>query len=211
MPYTVVGVVDDGKAPGRSGGLQPRFAVYLSTLQHPIAGADLVVRGNAAATKSAKIALAKFTAIQHSAGTRESAVRRAFNLPMLWFARWFRVEAMAALLLGALGAMVSVSIWASALVPELAIHRALGATRRRIAATVLGRTVLIIAAGILVALTAVGPSLRAVLSEILGDLPLLPVSDLLLPAVLLSLAAMIGAIRPLRRAIRTEPAVLLAE
>ena len=211
MPYTVVGVVDDGKAPGRSGGLQPRFAVYLSTLQHPIAAADLVVRGNAAAVASAKITLAKFSAIQHSAGMRESVVRRAFTLPMLWFARWFRVEAIAALLLGALGTMVSVSIWASALVPELAIHRALGATRRRISATVLGRTVLIIAAGILVALTAVGPSLRAVLSEILGDLPLLPVSDLLLPAVLLSLAAMIGAIRPLRRAIRTEPAALLAE
>ena len=48
---------------------------------------------------------------------------------MRWFARWFRVEAIAALLLGALGTMVSVSLWAAALVPELAIHRALGATR----------------------------------------------------------------------------------
>lgn len=209
VPYTVVGVVDDGKAPGRSGGLQPRFAVYLSTLQHPIAAADLVIRGNAAAR--AGTTLAKFTGIEHSAGTSESAIRRAFTLPMLWFARWFRIEAFAALLLGALGAMVSVSIWASALVPELAIHRALGATRRRISAAVLGRTVLIIVAGILVALTAVGPSLRAVLSETLGDLPLLPVSDLLLPATLLSIAAMLGALPPLRRAIRTEPAALLAE
>ena len=211
VPYTVVGVVDDGKAPGRNGGLQPRFAVYLNSLQHPIAAADLVIRGSAVAAANAEVTIAKQVAIRHTRGDSESAVRRAFTLPMTWFARWFRVEAIAALLLGALGAMVSVSIWASALVPELAIHRALGATPRSIMATVLGRTVLIIVAGMLVALTAVGPSLRAVLSEILGDLPLLPVTDLLLPAVLLSLAAMIGAIRPLRRAIRTEPAVLLAE
>jgi putative ABC transport system permease protein len=210
VPYTVVGVVDDAKAPGRSGGLQPRFAVYLSSLQHPVAAADLVIRGNAAAAR-AQATLTAFATIHHSTGIPESRVRRAATLPMLWFATWFRVEAIAALLLGALGAMVSVSIWASALVPELAIHRALGATRRHLAAAVLGRSVLIIAAGILVALTAVGPALRAVLSEILGDLPLLPVTDLLVPAALLSAAAVIGALRPLRRAIRTEPAALLSE
>ena len=56
-----------------------------------------------------------------------------------------------------------------------------------------------------------GPSLRAVLSEILGDLPLLPVSDLLLPGVLLSLAAMFGALSPLRRAVRLQPAELITE
>ena len=59
---------------------------------------------------------------------------------MKWFAGWFRVEAIAALLLGALGTMVSVHLWATALVPELAVHRALGATRRRVSARVLGRT-----------------------------------------------------------------------
>jgi hypothetical protein len=57
----------------------------------------------------------------------------------------------------------------------------------------------------------VGPSLRAVLSGILGDLPGLPVSELLLPAVLLSVAAMAGALRPLRRALGTAPAALLPE
>lgn len=211
VPYTVVGVVDDGKAPGRSGGIQPRFAVYLSSLQHPIAAADLVIRGSAVAAATAEVTIARQGAIQHTRGTSESAIRLAFTLPMRWFARWFRVEAVAALLLGALGTMVSVQLWTSALLPELAIHRALGATRRRISARVLGRTVLIIAAGILVALTAVGPSLRAVLSEILGDLPLLPLSDLLLPGILLSLAAMLGALRPLHRAVTAQPAELLAE
>ena len=211
VPYTVVGVVDDGKAPGRSGGLQPRFAVYLNSLQHPVAGADLLIRGNAVAAAGAEVTIAKQPAIRHSQGTSESALRLAFTLPMTWFARWFRVEAVAALLLGALGTMVSVSLWASALVPELAVHRALGATRRRITAGVLGRTVLIIAAGILVALTAAGPALRAVLSETLGDLPLLGVTEVALPALLLSLAAMLGAIPPLRRAIGSRPAGLLAD
>ena len=208
VPYTVVGVVDDGRAPGRSGGVLPRFAVYLSSLQHPIAAADLVIRGNAAA---AERAVARQAAMKHTPGVAESAVFRAFTLPMAWFARWFRVEAIAALLLGALGTMVSVSLWAAALVPELAIHRAIGATGRRISLHVLGRTVLIVAAGIFVAVTAVGPSLRAVLSEILGDLPLLPVPDLLLPGVLLSLAAMFGALSPLRRAVRLQPAELITE
>ncbi len=211
VPYTVVGVVDDGKAPGRSGGLQPRFAVYLSTLQHPIAGADLLIRGSAAGLASARAALQKHATIQHSQGMSESAMRRAFTLPMAWFARWFRVEAIAALLLGALGTMVSVSLWATALVPELAIHRALGATCRRITAAVLGRTVVIIAAGILVALTTVGPALRAVLAEILGDLPVLPVHNIVLPAILLAIAAMLGAVRPLQRTIRTQPAALLTD
>jgi len=55
------------------------------------------------------------------------------------------------------------------------------------------------------------PALRAVLTEILGDLPLLPISDLLLPAALLSLAAAAGAMRPLLQAVRTEPAALLSE
>ena len=181
VPYTVVGVVDDGKAPGRSGGIQPRFAVYLSSLQHPVAAADLVIRGSAVAAANAEKVIARQGTMHHGQGTSESAIHRAFTLPMTWFAGWFRVEAIAALLLGALGTMVSVHLWATALVPELAIHRALGATRRRVSAGVLGRTVVIIAAGILVALTAVGPALRAVLSGILGDLPLLPASDLISP------------------------------
>ena len=208
VPYTVVGVVDDGKAPGRSGGIQPRFAVYLSSLQHPIAAADLLVLGNVAATERT---LARLAGIGHTPGVAESAIRRTFTLPMRWFARWFRVEAIAALLLGALGTMVSVSLWATALLPELAIHRALGATRRRVSARVLVRTVVIVAAGIFVALTALGPSLRAVLSDILGDLPLLPLPDLMIPAVLLSIAAMVGASRPLRRALGAQPAELLAD
>ncbi len=211
VPYTVVGVVDDAAAPGRSGGLQPRFAVYLSTLQHPIAGADLLVRGGPTAGASANAVLARQGSIQHTPGISALAISRASAMPMLWFARWFRAEAIAALLLGALGTMVSVSLWASALVPELAIHRALGATRWRISAKMLGQTVLIIAAGIFVALTAVGPSLRAVLAGILGDLPLLPVGDLLLPSALLSLAAVLGALRPLRRATSAQPAQLLAD
>lgn len=208
VPYTVVGVVDDAKAPGRSGGLLPRFAVYLSTLQHPLAAADLVVRGSPAGAANT---LARQPGLAHSPGIAESAVRRAFTLPMTWFARWFRVEAVAALLLGALGTMVSISLWAGALVPELAIHRALGATRRNISVRVLSRAVFIIGAGILVAVTAVGPSLRAVLAGILGDLPLLPVSALLAPAALLSVAAMLGTIGPLRRATSSEPASLLGE
>jgi len=208
LPYTVVGVVDDGKAPGRRGGVLPRFAVYLSTLQHPIAAADLVVRGDAA---GAARTLAARPHIRYTAGVAQSVILRDFTLPMSWFARWFRVEAIAALLLGALGTMVSVTLWTAALVPELAIHRALGATRRRISVRVLSRTVLIIAAGIFVAVTAVGPSLRAVLAEILGDLPQLPLSDLMLPAILLSLAAMIGTLRPLRRAMSAQPAELLVE
>lgn len=208
VPYTVVGVVDDGKAPGRSGGVQPRFAVYLNTLQHPITATDLVVRGNAAA--AARVLSAR-PQLQHSQGVAESAIRVAFTRPMAWFARWFRVEAIAALLFGALGTMVSVGLWVNALVPELAIHRALGATRRRIALRVLSRAVLIIGAGIFVALAAVGPSLRAVLSDILGDLPLLMASDLVVPGVLLPIGAMIGAAAPLRHATRSEPATLLAD
>jgi putative ABC transport system permease protein len=209
VPYTVVGVVDDAGAPGRSGGVQPRFAVYLSSLQHPVAAADLLVRGTALTPANVERIIARQAGIQHTRGTSEWAIRRAFSLPMAWFARWFRIEAIAALLLGALGVMVSVALWASALVPELAVHRALGATRRRITAAVLGRTVLITAAGIFVALTAVGPSLRAVLAEILGDLPLLPAGEIVLPALFLSIAAMIGALRPLARAVRTPPAALL--
>lgn len=206
VPYTVVGVVDDARAPNRSGGILPRFAVYLSSLQHPIAGADLVVRGNVGA--AARL-LGAQSRIQHTNGVAESVILRNFARPTLWFARWFRVEAIAALLLGALGTMVSVNLWVGALLPELAIHRAIGATRRRISIRVLGRTLVIIAAGIFVAFTAIGPSLRAVLSEILGDLPPLPVSAVILPATLLSVAAMIGALRPLARAIRAQPASLL--
>ena len=209
VPYTVVGVVDDGKAPGRSGGIQPRFAVYLSSLQHPIAAADLVIRGSALAAANAEATMARQGSIHHARGTSESAIRHAYTLPMTWFARWFRVEAIAALLLGAIGTMVSVSLWAGALVPELALHRALGATRPRISVSVFGRTLLIVVAGITIAVTTLGPSLRNVLAAFLGDLPALPVGDAVIPAILLSLAAMLGAMRSLERALRTQPATLL--
>src|SRR4029434_2559885 len=94
--------------------------------------------------------------IRHTTGVAESVVLRAFTLPLTWFARWFRIEAIAAIVLGALGTMVSVSLWATALIPELAIHRALGATRRRISVRVLSRALVIIGAGMLVAVAAVG-------------------------------------------------------
>ncbi len=110
VPYTVVGVVDDGKAPGRSGGIQPRFAVYLSSLQHPIAAADLVIRGSAVSRGQRCASRSRGRRPSSTRrGISESAIRRAFTLPMAWFARWFRVEAIAALLLGALGTMVSVT------------------------------------------------------------------------------------------------------
>ncbi len=211
VPYTVVGIVDDGKAGGFSGGVQPRFAIYLSSLQHPIAGADLLVRGGPAAERAATMVLAQRAAVTHDGGTLESEVRRAFTRPVTWFGRWFRVEAVMALLVGALGVMVSMALWASSLVPELAIRRALGATRRRIVLGMLAQAMTIVVAGIAVALWAIAPSFRAVLSEILGDMPPLPAGDALLPAMLLLGAGLAGALPALHRAIRSEPAALLGE
>lgn len=209
IPYTVVGVVDDGGAVGLTGGIQSRFAIYLSSLQVPIAAADLTVQGHDAGT-AALAALAR-TSLSRDAGSSIAEVRQRFTAPLMWFSRWIRVEAIAALLAGALGAMVSIAIWANALVPELAIHRAIGATRRRVVLHVLLRVLLIVGAGVGAALFAMAPSLRAVLSEVLGDLPELSLGATVVPGVLLALAAFLGAIPPVARLLNASPMMQPAE
>ena len=210
VPYTVVGVVDDGGAVGLTGGVQSRFAIYLSSLQVPVAATDLLVQGRDA-REATLAALARTARLSHDAGTSISEARQRFTAPLNWFSRWIRFEALAALLAGALGAMVSIAIWANALVPELAIHRAMGATRRRVVLHVFLRVLLIVAAGVASALWATAPSLRAVLSEVLGDLPELSLTATIVPAMLLVVAAFLGAVPSLVRLLNARPLMQPAE
>jgi putative ABC transport system permease protein len=113
------------------------------------------------------------------------------------------------LAIAVLGTFAVMQLWVTALAPELALRRAVGARRRQIFGYVLVR-----AAGVGI----IGVGLGMLLSELtsdplaalIGGLPLWEVALVPRPAVLLLIATLAGALIPAWRAARADPAGLAA-
>jgi hypothetical protein len=207
-PYTVVGVVADEPSPAIGGRLQPREVVYLPVSQHPPASAELVVGttgeifGGSAARRLVIDTLgdgAHVTSISTA-----SAIIGQEGAAIRWFARRFGFIGVVIFLVAVVGTFDTMRMWLRGLSHELAIRRAVGATRRSITWWVLAR-----AAGAGIAGTALGVFLyltvmMPAVTELMNGVPVWDGRVAFRSAALLVAAMMAGAALPLYRMLR-EP------
>lgn len=207
--HRVVGIADD--PPMALGGkLQPEFTVYASILQHPAASADLLVRRE----EGAGDGIVDLTVMGTHAGVTvthqgaENDLAGENSARLRWFGRWFLVEGAALLVLAIGGTFVAMLLWVRGLRPELAVRRAVGATRMRILAWVLVR-----AAGTGLAGAALGiwfgPSLWLGLGDLIEGLPGWDVGLAVRLTALLIGVSLAGAALPAWRVAREAPARIL--
>jgi ABC-type antimicrobial peptide transport system permease subunit len=133
----------------------------------------------------------------------------AEDAPMAWAAGRFSTLGWGMLALATGGLFALMRLWVSSLRTELGLRMAVGATRRRLMALVLGRTTAVGAAGIAVGLW-FGPALWGGLRDLLPKLPTWHPATLLGYALLLMFAALAGAVGPAWHAVRMPPAELFA-
>jgi hypothetical protein len=207
-PYTVVGVVADDPSPAIGGRLQPREVVYLPVSQHPPEEAELVVRvGGRSFDGSAARLLVIDTLGRHARITSissEASMLGQETAAIRWFARRFGFIGAIIFLVAMVGTFDTMRMWLRGLSHELAIRRAVGATKHRIAWWVLAR-----AAGAGIAGTALGVFLylsvmMPAVSELMNGVPVWDSQVALGSAALLVAAMLAGAAVPLRKLLR-EP------
>ena len=211
--YAVVGIVEDGWSAGFGGAFQPPYQVYLSALQFPPKAADLLVRPRAGAG-----ALRGVEEVLHAALGPTGRIERrlpesertaAQAAPVQWFQRLVSLEGWAVLAIAVLGTFAVMQLWVTALLPELAVRRAVGARRRHVLGYVLLRAVAVGAFGVCLGML-VGEMASDPLASLLGGLPLWDVALAPRPAALLVGAALAGALVPAWRAARSDPAPVMA-
>jgi hypothetical protein len=211
-PHTVIGVVADQPGTAFGAAELPPYTVYLSVTQHPTSETELLVRApgdpQALATVPAIVGASLGLPVSTVRSAGESALYAAEAAPLAWLGWWFIVEGWAMLLLGFVGSFAAMRRWVASLYPELGLRKAVGARRRDLA--------LLIASGVArvgVRGTVVGIVGGYVLCGALGDaLPNLPSWDpgiVARYALVLTLAAGIGALAAGWKAVRARPAELI--
>jgi hypothetical protein len=190
---TVVGVVEDPPAGGLGASLQARYTVYLSVLQHPPAGAELMTRRMQGGNTSVPV--------------RELLAAQA--APLAWFADRFGDQGRAMLAIAVLGSLAVARLWVLSLLVELGVHRALGARRRTIVRFVLVRAAAVCFGGLVLGIW-FGAAVWGILAGLVEGLPPWdPAAVLRFGAILLA-STLLGALPPARRAARATPASLIA-
>jgi MacB-like periplasmic core domain/FtsX-like permease family len=208
--YTVVGVVDDAPAWGFGNRFQPRFTVYLSILQHPATDAELLVTGPGAAGAAGRVrkAVAEQLGPVDVGTTRVGELHAREAAPVTWFARWIAFEGWVTTVIACVGMFAVMRIWVRALIPELGVRRAMGATRRRLVALVAGQAAVVVVAGV-VAGCWFGWSVWSVLPTILRGAATWDWPAIGGAALPLTIATLAGALLPAWRALRRDPADLI--
>ncbi|MES2307109.1 MAG: ABC transporter permease [Gemmatimonadota bacterium] len=209
--YTVVGVVDEPVAAGFGASLLPRYAVYLSVLQHRTPQLEVMVRANPGTTLSdaGGVIAATLHSIAGMPLTMSEAAMRAAQLaPLRWFARWITIEGWAGWLIAALGTLVLVRLWIGALIPELGVRRAVGARRRHIFITVAGRAALAGVGGVACALW-FGPGAWQIFTTVIPGLPAWEPTLIIRYGGILIAVALLAALPGAWRAMHTGPAELV--
>ena len=209
--HKVVGVVDDVAPPGLGGTLEPRYVVYASILQHPAAGADLVVRSAGAESPAAvhsamRSALGPVAAL--SGPVSEASVLAAEAAPLRWFARALDGEGWVMLAVASLGTFSVMWLWVTSVLGELGLRRATGARRRQIMRYVLARAAAVAAWGAAFGAW-VGLMVWDAVHALAETLPAWDPAGVARAALLLGAAALAGALVPAWRAARTPPAALV--
>jgi putative ABC transport system permease protein len=210
--YTVVGVVADQLPAGFGAGFQPRAAVYLSVLQHPIPAVDLLVRarGDARAYGAVERQLRASLGGSGAATTRvgESRLLAAEAAPIRWFGRLFGLEGWVMLVVATIGTFVVLRLWVRSLLHDLGIRRAVGARRRHLYGFVFSRAVGISIGGVALGCWC-GMMLWGTLSSVVAGLPAWDAGVAERFGVLLALAALVGALLPAWEAAHAAPARLV--
>lgn len=206
--FVVVGVVADRRVEGVGGGAAPANAIYLSVLQAPPPQVDLLVQGGAPGT----VADAVRAALGPTAGplrtTSISAIHRAENAPVRWFAALFGLVGCALLLVATAGTATVVHQWIASLAVELGVRRAVGASRRSVIAFVLVRMAAMAAVGAAVGVW-LGTGLWGTLHEVVPGVPGWDALTVLGATGVLIAAAMAGGAMPAVRAALAPPAELM--
>jgi len=210
--YTVVGIVEDGRSAAFGGAFQPPYQVYLSALQFPPAAADLLVRPRADAgallrvEEMVRAALgATGTVVQRRSESQRTTAEAG---PVQWFERLVSLEGWTVLAIAVLGTFAVMQLWVNALLPELAVRRAVGARRWHIFGYVLQRAAAVGALGACLGVL-VGEMSSDPLAALLGGLPLWDLALVPRPAAVLVAAALAGALMPAWRAARSDPAPVM--
>jgi hypothetical protein len=212
-PHRVVGIVDDERPAVLGGARQPRETVYLSALQHPPAAVELVVRtpmhaaGGRDDADTATLLRAQLGASARFARTGSERDRaRSDAEPLAWFGRWFGVAGVAALVVAMFATFDTVGLWVQSVAGELAMRRAVGATRRRTALFVATRAGIAVIAGSIAGVLVFTTLLRGYLARSVPHLPAHQIGAAAVCTALLLVAALAGAAVATRRFLRTEPA-----
>jgi putative ABC transport system permease protein len=209
--YKVVGVVDDLEPRAFGGALGPRYAVYLSTLQHPPSAAQLLVRPRGAGSPPDVIStLSGIPGIRGGpTSAEESALVRSETAPIQWFGNVIGLEGWVVLMLAVASAFVLMHLWVLSVRHEIGVRRAVGATRVRILGFIVSRSLAVVAGGALFACW-LGIMVWGSLSATITGLPEWDVSVLLGYLPLLGVAAVTGALVPALPVLRRPPARVLA-
>ncbi len=194
---TVVGIVDDLVPVGIGGALQPRYAVYLSVLQHPPESTELLVRGTPATHRV------------NERPIREAALVAAEAAPLAWFGRWFAVEGWAMLAIAAIGTFARMWLWVQSLLGEFGLRRAVGARRRHLLVIVIVRAVAVALLGVAIGVW-FGPAVWNVLPAVTTGLGGWSDAVVARYSCMLLATTVAGALIPAWRAARTLPSALMA-
>lgn len=136
--FMVVGVVADTISPDLGGALQPAYAVYTSVLQVAPTAVELLLRSS--------IALVPPALIRAVLPAREWRARVA--APVRWFGGALLVDAALVAMIAVVGISAATLMWVTGMLPELAVRRAVGARRRDVLITILGRCSKMIVVGL---------------------------------------------------------------
>jgi putative ABC transport system permease protein len=212
--YTVVGVVEDEHPAGFGSAFQPPYAVYLSVLQRPPVAADVLLRPRPGEPR-ARIAAALEAMLGHGNGATierrlaESDLFATEAAPIRWFERLIAREGLVVLAIAILGTFAVMQLWVNALLPELAVRRAVGARRRDVLGYVLLRAIGVALVGAVLGLW-IAEMTSSPLASLVGGLPLWDLRLAPLPALAIGFAALLGALLPAWRAARADPAGMMA-
>ncbi|MCG6957453.1 MAG: ABC transporter permease [Gemmatimonadetes bacterium] len=202
--YEVVGVVAD-EAPvvvGRDD--VPRAQVYVSTLQQPPMQADLLLRGDDAAVRTAMDFLAADGYRPDQPRTLEE-VRRSAAAPLAWIGRVAVGLALVTLLLALQGSHATALQVTRRRLRELAVRRAMGATDVRVLLFVLGGAARGALWGAALA-TFLGALWVALLQKTAAGVPSPGLESYVAMAALLVAVALAASLKAAREALAVAPA-----
>jgi putative ABC transport system permease protein len=140
--FEIVGVVADAPARGLGAVMQPTLGVYVSVLQHPVAGIEV-------ATTSAAVAPDALRTIGTTLSGATSIAQQLDNdaRVLSWFTKLLLAMGVIASVIAIGGLLTMLSLWLESQKRELGVRRAVGARRRDIHALVLGRASLVAIGG----------------------------------------------------------------
>jgi predicted permease len=207
-PYTIVGVVDDARAPGPATGVAPAPALYVSALRHPPRALAVAVRTEGDPLPREPLVRRALAAAAPGArvgpGEPMQAVLDRHRAPLRWFAVLLALLAAGATVVAASGMYTVMAFSVARQTREIGVRMALGATERQVLRQVLGEALRITLLGAIVGSMGAAAVARQLQSLLYGVDPFDPATYLAVAGVLAAVT-LAAAYRPAVRAARVHP------